>query len=346
MSVYKRAGRGKDKNYWVRFRVGKHEIRQSAGTTDRKLAEEFEQRLREQYYRQYKLGDAPVSLWEDATALWFADKKNKRDLKNDREKRAWFDQYLIGAPLNEIDSANITKIRTLLRGQKIKVGKSERTRSDATVNKYLAFLRGVLNHAHKAGLCDAPPRIETIKTPDYEPRTLTDDEAAAVFTALEQNAPHARLIVEFAFETGLRSANVRKLQWRAVDIVENDDGTAAGWLTVKASSSKTAKPIGIPLTARAIAILKAQQGRHDVYVFTDQRGKAPIGSIKTAWKTAKRNAGLADVRFHDLRHTWATKAVSRGVPLRVVQELGGWKSSRMVERYSHLSRDDLKRWVA
>jgi site-specific recombinase XerD len=66
------------------------------------------------------------------------------------------------------------------------------------------------------------------------------------------------------------------------------------------------------------------------------RGR-PFRSVRSAFRTACKNAGLKGVTPHTLRHTFASRLVMAGVDLRTVQELGGWASLRMVERYSHLS---------
>jgi integrase len=62
-------------------------------------------------------------------------------------------------------------------------------------------------------------------------------------------------------------------------------------------------------------------------------------------RTGKR-AGLAGLRFHDLRHTWATWLMQAGVPAYAIQSLGGWASPKMVERYAHLSPEHLKQYAA
>src|SRR5690606_26196631 len=116
-------------------------------------------------------------------------------------------------------------------------------------------------------------------------------------------------------------------------------------MTVAASSAKGKRPIGIPLSRGAVAVLRGQRGKHDEYVFPDQRGRAPVTSIKTTWLKACKRAGLEGLRFHDLRHTWASRKVAEGVPLGVVKDLGAWSSLAMVERYTHLRRDDLAAWV-
>ena len=60
-----------------------------------------------------------------------------------------------------------------------------------------------------------------------------------------------------------------------------------------------------------------------------------------AWNAACRQAGIEDFRFHDLRHTWASGLIQSGVPLSVLQEMGGWESIEMVRRYAHLAPNHL-----
>lgn len=61
----------------------------------------------------------------------------------------------------------------------------------------------------------------------------------------------------------------------------------------------------------------------------------------TAWRAALRRAGIENFRFHDLRHTWASWLVQSGVPLSALQEMGGWESIEMVQRYAHLAPNHL-----
>ncbi|EHV6167088.1 site-specific integrase, partial [Salmonella enterica] len=60
-----------------------------------------------------------------------------------------------------------------------------------------------------------------------------------------------------------------------------------------------------------------------------------------AWNAACCRAGIEDFRFHDLRHTWASWLIQSGVPLSVLQEMGGWESIEMVRRYAHLAPNHL-----
>lgn len=56
-----------------------------------------------------------------------------------------------------------------------------------------------------------------------------------------------------------------------------------------------------------------------------------------AWQKALKRAGIENFRWHDLRHTWASWLAQKGVPLSDIQEMGGWETPAMVQRYAHLS---------
>jgi len=75
-------------------------------------------------------------------------------------------------------------------------------------------------------------------------------------------------------------------------------------------------------------------------VFSFQ-GKSIYQVSKKTWYLALERAGIQDLRWHDLRHTWASWHVQNGTPLHALQELGGWESSEMVRRYAHFSAEHL-----
>ena len=102
--------------------------------------------------------------------------------------------------------------------------------------------------------------------------------------------------------------------------------------------------MSVPLNAEAVALIRKQLGRHQTHVFSF-RGK-PIQQLSTkAWYAALERARIADFRWHDLRHTWASWHVQGGTPLHALQELGGWESAEMVRRYAHLAADHLAPWA-
>jgi integrase len=91
-------------------------------------------------------------------------------------------------------------------------------------------------------------------------------------------------------------------------------------------------------------ILQDQRGKHPRWVFP-KAGKPLYQTATRAWRNALREAGIENFCRHDLRHTWASWHVQTGTPLHVLQELGGWSSIKMVQRYAHLSGEHLRAWV-
>ena len=104
----------------------------------------------------------------------------------------------------------------------------------------------------------------------------------------------------------------------------------------------------MPLTKRAEALLRdlkvdrKPSPEDRVILFRRADGALlPANSIRRAFEKARDKVGLADVRAHDLRHTFASRLVQRGAGLTQVKELMGHATIAMVQRYAHLSTKDL-----
>lgn len=314
--LYKRPG---SPFWWVRFTLAGREVRRSTRTTDRRLAEEYERREREQAWRRSELGER-VHTWDDATARWFKETQ-KRSVKRDREICDWFDQYLSGENLADLDRASVEKLRGYLLEDK----------SPATANRYLGFLRAILRAAVGWGLMDTAPTVKAFPVERQEPAHATREQFAAILAELPE---HLRAPARFAVLTGLRLSNVVGLQWADVH---------GATVTIPAKRAKGRRTLAVPLSEPAQAILEAERGKHPSRVFTFN-GK-PYASPKTAWRKAVARAGMKGFRWHDLRHTWASWHTQAGTPPVILKELGGWSSLAMVERYSHLSPTHLADWV-
>ena len=173
-----------------------------------------------------------------------------------------------------------------------------------------------------------------LKEPTRRIRFLTRPEGQPLLAVLPE---HLADMVAFSLATGLRRSNVTGLQWSQVDLVRR-----LAW--IHPDQAKARKAIAVPLNAEAVLILRRWIGRHSTRVFSF-RGK-PITQVSTkAWYAALGRAGIADFRWHDLRHTWASWHVQQGTPLYALQELGGWESPEMVRRYAHLAAEHLAPWA-
>lgn len=94
----------------------------------------------------------------------------------------------------------------------------------------------------------------------------------------------------------------------------------------------------------AVEVVREQIGKNLEHIFTF-RGRSVKQVNTKAWTKALNAAGIKDFRWHDLRHTWASWHVQAGTPLYALQELGGWGSPEMVQRYAHLDSGHLADYV-
>lgn len=309
--------------WWIRFSIGGIKVRRSSKTVERAAAEEFEARLRSDFWRQIKLGERPRYGWPEAIKRWHAEATG-RDKDRDLARLHWFDQYLEGIALCDIDRTTIDKLRAVRSLES----------SPSTANRYLALLRMILRKAHRdwdwIEKAPAVPMVTILRT---EQSFLT----RAQFTALKRHLPaHLAALAEFSVETGLRMRNATGLTWDQVDLRRKQ-------LTIPAARAKAGETLAIPLSIRALAVLKQMAHRQGpVFLY---RARAIDDANGAAFKRAAAAAGVPWLRWHDLRHTWASWHIQTGTAPHILQELGGWKSYEMVRRYAHLSTEHLRRHV-
>jgi integrase len=151
---------------------------------------------------------------------------------------------------------------------------------------------------------------------------------------------HLKPLVLLALNTGLRRGELFNLRWQHVDLANKN-------LTVLGTSAKSGKTRHIPLNTEAHAILDAwqKQSISSELVFPSATGSR-FDNISSSWEGVLKAAGITKFRFHDLRHTFASKLVMAGVNLYVVKELLGHHSIEMTERYAHLAPEHKAEAVA
>lgn len=330
MSIYRR----KDSPYWwVRFTHNGKRVFESTGTDDRKKAQQYHDRLKALLWEKSKLGKKPERTWQEAVVRYCREKTAKRDLKRDIAMFKWLDLHLGNMALREITRDKLEDIREAKLAERVRGNKQRESRrcSPSTVNRYMALVRTVLNLASKDWeWTDRTPKVPMYAEPAGRTRFLTEEEEAKL---LEELPAHQREICRFSLSTGLRQRNVIRLEWSQVDVARQH-----AWILPE--QSKNGRAIAVPLNTEAMAVVRRQIGKHPTFVFT-YAGK-PIRSVNTkAWRQALKRAGISNYRNHDNRHTWATRHRKAGTSVPELQALGGWKSSKMVERYAHFAADHL-----
>ncbi len=272
---------------------------------------------------------------------YLAHKANekKRSVDDDELilKRKILPAFGAETPLRKItreDIARFTKARLeqeVRPGHKVKAG---------TVANELSVFRHLLRLAQEWGYVAEVPKVKLPKRSEGRLRYLQSDEIARLLEACpESRNPHLRTIVVLALNTGMRRGEILGLEWELVDL-------ATARITLY--RTKSGKPRGIPINTAVYDALIALEPdpAHRVGRLFKKANGAGWDRIRTAFELGLRRAKIQDFRFHDLRHTFASHAVMRGVSLAELKELLGHSTLTMTLRYAHLSPTHLRGAVA
>src|SRR5262249_47193661 len=170
-------------------------------------------------------------------------------------------------------------------------------------------------------------------------RTLSEEEYQRL---LAVSPLHLQRIVTCAYETGMRAGEIKKLTWEKVDFKN-------GFIRLAAKDTKTNEKRVIPLSPALLEILeeiRKEQREGKVasiggHVFT-WSGRAMTEGWKRAFHTACRKAGLEDVRFHDLRHTFVTRKVREGHDYKRIMAITSHRTFAVFQRYNNPNEEDIK----
>lgn len=331
MAVYKRKAGGP---WWVRFTVRRKSIRRSAQTFDRAKAEEFETSLRERYWRQTQLGET-VYTWKEAVARFKKEATWRASTRATNEFSLTFFERLNPIAVSAITADVVRAARDYV----------DRLQGPSSANRIMAVFRGVLRACIRWGWLKYAPSVPMAYVPQAEVAALTGEQCRRLFYELPE---HLKAPMMFSVLTGLRMSNTRDLTWDRVNLED-------AHVTIPASQYKTNRDQRFPLSTQAVKLLSGlphRTGRVFLYEPKTKNGKPPkparpiAGTFNTAaFRKARKRAGLDGVRWHDLRHTFASWVASGGASDRVLQALGGWTSPKMVARYAHLKPSDLRSHV-
>jgi integrase len=171
--------------------------------------------------------------------------------------------------------------------------------------------------------------------PDVERnRFLSQDETSRLGTSIEadENKTAAKAI-RLLLLTGARRNEITHAKWEHVDWEKG---------TLLVPIAKSGKPRVITLSISALALLASVKKLvANPYIFPSPITGRPSASIYFPWNRIRKRAGLADVRLHDLRHSFASYLVNAKKDLYVVQKLLGHAHARSTQRYAHLTTDTL-----
>lgn len=208
-----------------------------------------------------------------------------------------------------------------------------------TINRALVLVRYAMNLALKWEI----PGIKTNPTKDVRlltdeagkrDRFLTPEETQRLFEAVRNSDnPYLQYVIPFLILTGARKREGLDARWEDFDLERRQ------WCI---PVTKAGRPRYVPLSNGVINLL-AHVPRLDQnpWVFPNPKTGKPYVSIYGSWNHARKEAGLADVRIHDLRHSFASNLINAGRSLYEVQRILGHTQIKTTQRYAHLSQDTL-----
>jgi integrase len=223
--------------------------------------------------------------------------------------------------------------------------KIARVRRPATINRYLTLLGHMFNWAVGREYLERSPfrrgnqaLIQHEQEDNLRHRRLSPDEEKALFA---KSADHLKPLMIMALDAGLRRGEMLSLTWGDVDV-------RPGWLRLRGETTKSGKTRWVPIsTMRLRGVLDflgtgsdGQRMPSESAIFINAEGE-PMRDFRNAWRGALKRADIKDLRWHDLRHEYASRLVERGSPLSQVRDLLGHASITTTERYDNQTPEAL-----
>ncbi|HEX8147796.1 MAG TPA: site-specific integrase [Pyrinomonadaceae bacterium] len=237
--------------------------------------------------------------------------------------------------------------------------KLSRKRSPTTVNKEVTllssiFIMAIRERVTHSNPCDELPKSVRSKIPARRKRNrvLSADEEHRLFgEGLTGRREHLREPVEVALYTGMRRGEVLGLKPEHVNlervprsfVVKGEAWVIRpGWLLIE--KSKNGKPRTIPMSGRVRRVIEqlCAEATLGGYVFESIRTGRKITDVKRGFTSACAEAGIENLTFHDLRHTWSTRAAEMGVPEHVRRDIMGHSSQSMTGDYTHATPEAME----
>ena len=314
--------------WWVRYTWQGKEIRRKIGRkTD---AKNYYARVRAQILEGRYEPEKPRVVTLGAWLGEYMETVTSVSLSQQRGYAKFWTNTLGGRPIASIKTAELERIQVSLR----EAGKL----APSTINRHFAFLKHTFNIALRDGLIKENPvkGVHFFKEPKGRTVFLSEADEAKL---KESFSPEYWPYVELAIHTGLRQSEQFNLRWENIDMTSRV-------LTVPVSKSGLTRHV--PLNDTALAVLRDLKARQVIlspWVFPSpvDHTKPRDGNAfyKKVFVPAIEKAGLSDVVWHTLRHTFCSRLVQAGVPLTTVQKLAGHKDYSTTLIYAHLSPDHL-----
>jgi integrase len=329
MALYKRGS-----IWWMSFTYAGKQVRKPTETTDKKLAQRIYDKIK---------GEIAEGKWfeklpgESMTFREMMEKYMSEHSKINKAPKSYIrDKSLADHLVGNFGDMYLTEIAPKAIAE-YKVMRRMEKASPKTVNNELVLMGHAYNMAIREWeLAENNPvkKVAKEKVNNIIERWLTIDEEKAL---LKVSPKWLQEIISFAICTGLREGEILDLKWHQIDFSRK---------TLLISEQKNRCVDTLPLNDTALSILQTKfeicpTGVQFVFI-NGCATRINARNLIRAFHSVLVKAGIKNFRFHDLRHTFATRLVQNGVDLYTVQKLGRWKTISCVMRYAHHYPESLR----
>ncbi len=244
-------------------------------------------------------------------------------------KRSWRDdKYRLDASMvpyfGKLELQDITPLEI----EKYRARRLEEKVSKSTVNREITILKKMFNLAIDWNFAKQNPvlKIKLFSEKNtMKERILLDEEEGKL---LAECPGYLKPILIAALNTGMRRGEILNLEWAQVDLAKR---------TILVKNTKSGKDRLLPINETLYSALSRLRShdRKGTWVFPNPATGKPFTEVKKSFKEACKRAGITDLRFHDLRHTFASRLVIAGADIITLRDLLGHFSVRVTQRYTH-----------
>ena len=320
--------RGKpDRCYYIRYTKNSKRTREKIGWQSEGFSAQYASQVRaERISGKHK--NQQITVNEAVDKYLKTAKELKRSWKDDKHKLDIFKKDYGNVSIDDITPEDIEKFIHNVKKRGIK---------PATVRHYLQVLRRMYNYLSEIDLYDQrnPASKVKVSVPDNTVvEALTPEECKRLKEVCnkENIKYNGGYLILFALYTGLRASSIFRLKWEDIDLEKK---------FVRLKETKNRKQSTIILSDLAVDLLKSVS-HTDEYVFPSPFG-GQRKDIRRAWKKVKKKAEIRPyIRFHDLRHTFATMLAESGVDLQVISQMLTHSSITVTQKYAHVRNRRLK----
>lgn len=324
MAIFRRNG-----NWYVDYYAGPRRVREKVGPSIREAKMALKARQGEIVQGRFRLSRPPCTM----TFKILGESYEK--LVSTLKRGYHSERYRIATLIRFFGKHRLSDL-TAEHAERYKVDRSKVVRP-ATINRELGNLKHIMRMAIAWKYLDTNPftNVGLLYVPGRPERVLEKDEEKKLLAACDKiRSPHLEPIVVLALHTGMRKGEILSLKWPQLDFAKRTI------FVVEAKSEQGRRYIPMNDTVHDL-LSRLPRKRGTQLVFPSPRNPGHgMRDHKVGFATAVRLAKIPHIRFHDLRHTFATRLVQGGTNLVTVQRLLGHARITMTSRYAHSLMDD------